>query len=357
MRDCFAKYTREKLPEILWGKRRKISMSNTDWFYERGYGIFVHHMESIVNDSNRINSMGKSTSWDECLRDFDYELFASQVAETGAGYVIITIMQGSKYMLAPNETYNRITGYQPGEACPTFDFIEELYEALHKRDIDLMLYYTGNGPHLDEIAGNAFGHRDRGPVSQEFLDDWTAVLREYSMRYGTKIKGWWMDGFSAWRGYNNTDGLDKLKMYVDACKAGNPDAIVAFNHYGVINEWGGQRKWVAPGTRVCDYTAGEMIYFEDIPVQPFIHGTKCRWHILSHIAKSPDQMAYNGWAKPGSNYSPEYLADYYGKVHEHGGVMSIDVCVFRDGHIDAEQLEVISALKSCKGKKPGRHFQ
>lgn len=320
-------------------------MSNTDWFWERGYGIFNHQLEFYVNNPETVRSMGKRTSWDECLREFDCDLFASQVEEMGAGYVIITVQQGSKYMLAPNEAYNRITGYKNGEACPTFDFIEVLYEALHKRDIDLMLYFTGDGPYQDDVAGNAFGYRNAGKVTPEYLDKWCSVLEEYSRRYGGKVKGWWIDGMSAWRGYDDPENVRRI---TEAAKAGNPDAIVACNHYGVINEWGGARTQVRNGTKYCDYTAGEMIYFEDVPVQPFIHNTKCRWHILSHLAKAPGQEAYNGWGQPGSNYTPEYLREWYTKVHEHGGVVSIDMCVFRDGHIDEEQMRVVSALKQCK---------
>jgi hypothetical protein len=55
--------------------------------------------------------------------------------ETGAGYVIFTIMQQQRFMIAPNETFNRLTGYKTGEACSSRDLIEELYQTLHKRDV------------------------------------------------------------------------------------------------------------------------------------------------------------------------------------------------------------------------------
>lgn len=319
-------------------------MRDTEWFYNRGYGIFVHLLHNAVNGKDAIRSMGRETSWDECLRDFDCDLFASQVKETGAGYVIITIMQVTKYMLAPNETFNRITGYKNGEACPTFDFIEILYEALHKQDIDLLLYFTGDGPANDKIAGDAFGYHGFHPggnkVTREFVEKWALVLQEYSLRYGKRVKGWWLDGTPGVIGYDN---VELLKILTDAARAGNPDAICACNYYGVLNEFGAERKQVLMGTPFCDYTAGEMVHFEDVPVAPFIG--ESRWHILTHMGKSLTQYEYDGWGKPGVRYTAEYMRDYYEKVHSHGGVITVDVCAYRDGHIDEEQIKAISGMK------------
>lgn len=319
-------------------------MRDTEWFYNRGYGIFVHYLEQSMNNEECIRSMGKSTSWDECLRDFDCDLFARQVKETGAGYVIFTIMQCTKYLIAPNETYNRMTGYKNGEACPTFDFVEVLYEALRKQDIDLMLYFTGDGPADDKIAGDAFGYHGFHPggnkVTREFVEKWSQVLREYSLRYGKKVKGWWLDGTPGIIGY---DDVELLKILTDAARAGNPDAICGCNYWGVLGTYGEERKQVLLGTPCCDYTAGEMVYFEDVPVAPFIG--EQRWHILSHMGKSETQYEYAGWGKPGARYTADYMHDYYERVHSHGGVISIDVCAYRDGHIDEEQRKAISGMK------------
>lgn len=319
-------------------------MRDTQWFYERGFGIFVHLLESHVNNPDNPRSMGKRTSWDECLTGFDCERFAEEVKQTGAGYVILTVMQVTKYMLAPNDTYNRITGYKNGEACPSFDFIEKIYEALHKRDIDLMLYFTGDGPANDEIAGNAFGYRGYHPngtkVTKEFVEKWSSVLKEYSLRYGKKIKGWWLDGTFAIIGYDN---VELLNIITDAARAGNPEAICGCNYFGVLGEYGVARQQVLCGTPCCDYTAGEMIYFEDVPVGPTIG--EQRWHILTHLGKSRTMYEYEGWGGAGTRYTAEYMQEYYRKVHAHGGVITVDVCAYRDGHIDPEQIAVLSAMK------------
>jgi hypothetical protein len=102
--------------------------------------------------------MGKApTSWNDCVNELDVGLIASQLKEAGAGYLFFTLMQGTQYLCAPNDTYNKITGYRPGEAASERDLINDLYNALNPFNIDLYLYYTGDGPFRDPVAGPAFG--------------------------------------------------------------------------------------------------------------------------------------------------------------------------------------------------------
>jgi len=67
--------------------------ANTDWFQKAGSGVFVHYLDSLQNDPEQPHSLGKHTSWDECVREFDTERFADTMADVGAGYVIFTVMQ------------------------------------------------------------------------------------------------------------------------------------------------------------------------------------------------------------------------------------------------------------------------
>ena len=87
-----------------------------------------------------------------------------------------------------------------------------------------------------------------------------------------------------------------------------------------------------------------MIYLEDTPPAPFFENGS-RWHILTHLGASKDMYEYNGWGCPGIRYSAEYLKVYYDKVRKHGGLMTLDICVYRDGHIDEEQFSTLKVLK------------
>ncbi len=105
--------------------------SNSDWFQRAGYGVFVHYLEDLQNDPQQVHSLGRETSWDECVREFDARRFANAMGEAGAGYVIFTMHQRTRFLIAPNATFDRLTGYRPGEACSTRDLVEDLYQALH----------------------------------------------------------------------------------------------------------------------------------------------------------------------------------------------------------------------------------
>ena len=87
----------------------------TDWFSRAGFGVFVHYLNELQNNAATLQSLGRSTTWDECVKEFDTERFASAMAEAGAGYVIFTTHQRTRFMIAPNATFDRITGYQFGE--------------------------------------------------------------------------------------------------------------------------------------------------------------------------------------------------------------------------------------------------
>ena len=123
----------------------------TDWLAEAGHGIFTHYLNGLQNSFGP-NSQNRNTSWSDCVNEFDVEAYAASAAAANARYAIITVMQGDRFMIAPNAVYNSFTGYLPGEACAQRDLILDLSGALTARGIKLMLYYTGDGPHMDQQA-------------------------------------------------------------------------------------------------------------------------------------------------------------------------------------------------------------
>lgn len=314
-------------------------MHKTDWMYEKKWGVFLHYLEGQMNDPANPRSLGRHTSWDACINDFDCDWYASQLAEAGAGWVILTIVQMYKYMIAPNETYNRITGYKPGEACPQTDFIQKMLDALEPYGIDLLLYFTGDGPSRDERASAAFHVLNGGSEpNPEFVDKWSSVAREYSLRYGKRIKGWWHDG--CWDGYTT----EWLKTFADAFRAGNPDSLIATNIYGCMDPRGVLYENVLKGAPFDDYTAGEQVRFGALPYAPFMENA--RWHILSFLGEPRNKVAHDGWGAPGCSYTPGWMYDYVDKVHDLGGIVTIDTCVYRDGTIEPSQRRVLNVLKT-----------
>jgi hypothetical protein len=87
--------------------------AKTDWFVASKYGVFVHYLVGLQNNPDHVASLGRQTSRDDCVREFDAEKFADRIREAVAGYVIFTMMQRSRFLIAPNATFDRLTGYCP----------------------------------------------------------------------------------------------------------------------------------------------------------------------------------------------------------------------------------------------------
>ena len=313
-------------------------MNAKDRFYEHKWGVFNHYLSVLQNNPICSNSYGKETDWNTLVNEFDVERVAKTLHEIGAGYYVITVMQGTKYMIAPNKAFDEIAGTKPGEACSTRDLILDLAEALQKYDIDLFLYFTGDGPYKNHPEGDRFGFvepRNVG-VTKPFVEKWASVLEEYAVRYGDKVKGWWIDG--CYKDYfKYTDEL--LEIYYKACKKGNPNALVSLNN-GV-----GEGDIIA-GYKYEDFLCGEQGDFTVIPKQRFYGNAQA--HILAPLGVPPDSaledMMGPGWGCFGVKRSKEYLADYVKRVHQAGGVVTFDIGVYRDGKYDPAQVEVLKYI-------------
>ena len=282
------------------------------------FGLFNHY---LYGDEN----------WVKTTDALDIPRLAENIAKTGASRYVITLMQGTKYMLAPNETYDRIAGTVPGEACAIRDIPMELGLELKKYGIDLYLYYTGDGPHLDPVLGPTFGFQQvfGRHVTRDFVEKWASVLREYSLRYGKRVKGWWIDGCYG-DGFGYSEEL--LSILYDACKAGNPDCLVAFND-GVKPEY-------CKHYSREEFTAGEFNDFETLPPQRFIDGAQA--HILAPLGNDPENISH--WRRKGSRYTKEHMLDFVRKANAVGCVVTIDIWVELDSSWDDEQTAILKYI-------------
>ncbi|MFR1478810.1 MAG: hypothetical protein ACLSB9_25475 [Hydrogeniiclostridium mannosilyticum] len=247
--------------------------SDTHWFRRSGYGLFCHYL-----DHSRI-------------KDFDVARFVDNVVQTGAGHVFFTLGQNSGYFCAPNATYDRYMGYQAGERCAERDLPMELAGALMERGIRLLLYLPCGAPANDEKSRKAFDvDKPAGAfdwiASPTLRDRWAEIIEEWAQRYGDKVSGWWFDGWFE----NNGMTEDIAQAYAKAAKAGNPEAILAFNRnieYGI-------RPSCAP--RI---TAERFGYFAKFP--------------LSHWFMEPSGTFFLSGlllGKPDIRYQNAYLANY-----------------------------------------------
>ena len=359
--------------------------ARTEVFADLGWGVFTHYVHNQpvggTCDPSPRNRLTQFRDWNDRVNHFNTDTYARTLHEIGAHYAFFTVMQGSPFLCAPNDTYNQITGACPGESCAERDLIADLIASLDKYGIPLFLYYTGDGPYRDVDHGRKMGYQDREVerVTMPFVQNWTSVMREYALRYGKGVHGWWIDGMFEYLGY----GAPELFIpYREAALAGNPDAIVAFNN-GVAQPDTKRpevQKYLRPDmaplervraleavrdidpiahealshrprnryrfTEYEDFCAGETDDFTEIPPEGgMVDGS--RWHVLGFLGQysSYSPVWYgDGWNSLGSRYSGAYMREYVRKCNERRGVVSIDMYLFDDGSFDEGQLEVLRKI-------------
>ena len=284
-----------------------------EWFGSAKFGVFLHYL-------------GRGDDWNDKVDSFDVKRFVDQIARTKAKYVVFTLGQNSGYYCSPNATYERYAGYKVGQRCSKRDLPMEIADALSKRGIRLMLYLPSRSPQADKqaMAGLNDVH-ERQPAPQEFTRKWSEVIREWSLRYGQKVSGWWFDGSYNRAGWDDLTKPYNWNTWADACRAGNPKSILAFNPGADISHAFNRL------TDQQDYTAGEQNKFAATP-ESNPAPDRMQWHILSFLGSR--------WAaKDGPANSDQYMIDYIKKVNAQGGIVTMDVNISYDGRIYEPHLK------------------
>lgn len=314
--QCFSCYGQKQNPYLNTFKQKQI-------------GILVHYLNTLQNTTLPWNQ-GKTTTWDNCVNDFDAEKFAQGVKQTGAGYVIFTIQQNQEFFCAPNKTFEQRSALARGQATTHRDLIDDIYKSLQLRKIDLFLYSSANGPIQNfplmvKLTNNNFHQRvvnNAYQVDKNFVQVWSSILEEYSRRYTTKIKGWWIDGAYKFIGYNDT----LLAIMRKALKSGNSNAIVAFNP--------SPKDTVTYYTPLDDYTAGEIYHINSRPKQRFLSNTQ--WHAVTFLGRD--------WGANDIRFSKKDFSTYIQDCNDKGGVVTVDICIYRDGSLDKKQVQFLSSV-------------
>jgi hypothetical protein len=304
--------------------------ANTDWFRDARWGIFTHYL--APNDLS-------AGEWNAQVDQFDVQALSAQLASTGTRYYCITIGQNSGHYCAPNATYDEMVGIRPSK-CAQRDLISDLYDALAPRGIKLMVYLPSGAPAADPIAmqrlewewgfegewPGAWNTQRTGKRLASFQRKWEAVIREWSLRWGQKVSGWWIDGcYFADEMYRHVDAPN-FRSFAGALKAGNPDSIVAFNP-GVLVP-------VISHSDCEDYTAGEIS--DAFPVCPGRWVDGAQYHILSYLG--------DWWGGGSPRFTDGFVRGYTEYVNRKGGVVTWDVPIGKAGAIPQayiDQLRVI----------------
>jgi len=320
------------------------------WFREAGWGLFFHYLASPA--SSRGEAEMTPAVWNTRVDAFDVDGLAAELSSCGAPYLFITIGQGSGYYLSPNETFDRLVPRAQSRLSRR-DLIGELAEALGKRGIRLLVYLPSRAPYSDDYAIDRLGFRtlfeasinraDRSTYTfpagtdtqfPEAQRNWEAVIREWSERWGTSVAGWWIDGCYYDAMYRHPEPPN-FGSFAAAMRAGNPDAIVAFNP--------GVKTPVISYTPVEDFTAGELsgelpIDFRgeawQQPVGGYVDGAQ--YHTLCFLGE--------WWGQGRPRLPTGLFVEYTKYLIGLDGVMSWDVPPTETGRIREEFLPMLEAL-------------
>jgi hypothetical protein len=291
----------------------------TDWFKAAGWGVFTHYLtgpETTVDD------------WNARVSSFDVAALAAQLQEIGAPYYYITLGQNSGHYCSPNATYDSYVGIKPSK-CSTRDLVADLYAALQPKGIKLLVYLPAGAPNQDPVAVQALQWENGPHRNAEFQRKWENVIREWSLRWGKKVVGWWFDGCYWPNEMYRFPDPPNFASFAAAARAGNPDSIVAFNP-GVLSP-------IISESEYEDYTAGEINEPGEVKCPGrWVDGAQ--FHMLSYLGP--------WWSAGPPRFKTEQIIGWTRGIMARGGVVTWDVPIQPNGHIPPEFVEQLKALKA-----------
>lgn len=308
------------------------------WMTEAHFGVMTHYLADWIARRENMPE-GKMTveRWNDLVDQFDVQGLADQVKGTGAGYYLITIGQNSGFYLSPNAKYDRIVGVRPSH-CSKRDLVADLYAAMHKRGIRLMVYLPSGAPARDTAAVKALQWHNGPHRNREFQQNWEQVIREWSTRWGINVDGWWFDGCYWPNTMYRTKDAPNFESFAAAVRAGNPNAAIAFNP-GVVDR-------LLSVTPVEDYTAGEINDLDRLMIRRASGGRieGVVPHVLTFLGQT--------WGTGSPRFTTDQLVTHARKIAGQGGVMTFDTPIQSNGLLAREFVEQLTAVGKALNRAP-----
>lgn len=302
--------------------------ANTDWMRDARWGVMVHYLDQLPSSNEPVDMTPER--WNRHVDDFDVLRFVETISGTGAGYLIFTLGQNSGYYCSPNRTYDRLIGVQPSRLSQR-DLVGEIASALQQRGVRTIAYLPATPPGKHREAVEALCYTPViDPRLSEFQRNWEAVIREWSLRWGKSVAGWWIDGcYHADKMYRHHEEPN-FRSFATAMKAGNPNSLVAFNP-GVLVP-------IICHSECDDYTAGEA----NVMVTP------CRYHVFDRFIDGAQfqVLSYLGdyWCYGPPRYPEALVVEYTRYINSFGGAVTWDVPIALDGTIPDVFLRQLAAI-------------
>ena len=344
---------------------------STDWMVDCGHGVFTHFLAD-----NRAANITTPDQWNALVDNFNVTALAQQLANAGVCYHIITIGQNSGFYLAPNPTYDSLTGYTSTTSkCAKRNLINDLAAAYAVYNIKLGVYLPSGAPCNDAQADTALNWTRSWPESiggfnvstggygSSGLDQWgvpwgmtgeqdpsrmipfqyawNSIVADWSQSFGNNIHAWWIDGMYWPTQMYDFNDEPNYQSFGQALRSGNDAAIVAFNP--------GQIAFVPIESCEQDFTAGETANHFATPPMRRTGNCGVQYHLLSYLGQN--------WGQRGSlprfttdqvyNMTAAYVASQW--------AITWDAPIDDNGLIEQPFIDIFTALanitKTVREKK------
>ena len=228
------------------------------------------------------------------------------------------------HYLAPNAVYDSLAGTHK---CSRRDLVADLYAALAKRKISLMVYLPAGAPDRDPVAMKRLEWK-KGPYrNAAFQRKWQQVIAEWSRQWGEKVRGWWFDGCYWPNAMYRASTPPNFRTFAEAARHGNPASAVAFNpgvFYPIFAE--------APDE---DFTAGEINDVDRVHCRSrWVDGAQ--FHMLSFLGSS--------WSRGEPRFAAAHAAQTTARIVQPGGVVTWDVPHDPTGRISDSFMRQLAAI-------------
>lgn len=327
--------------------------SNTDWFRDAKWGLFLHYLAAPPG-----HDLEKELSpevWNRRIDAFDLDGIVEQVLSIRPGYVMFTLGQNTGYFLSPNATYDSLVPRALSRLSRR-DLMGELIAKLYSNGIPVFAYLPSHAPAYDRQAVEALACTPLWDAGRwqlkpgrylaiegvderlsQFQRNWEAIIREWSLRWGERLAGWWFDGCYYADIMYRHDDEPNFASFAGAAKAGNPQGLVAFNT--------GTNTPIVCVTEYEDYTAGEISTAFPVtrteswvkPLERFVDGAQ--YHMMSFIGLT--------WGNAKLRFCDEFVIGATKGVLAHEGVMTWDVAIGEKGLIHSDSMRQIAALRDA----------
>ncbi len=213
------------------------------WMAQGSFGVMTHYLVRPQGNT----PAERTADLNRIVDGFDLDYYMKQLDETGADWLIFTLAQGTGYLSSRNETIDR----REKGITPERDLIKEIGQQLHQRGKRLIIYLPGPDCASDPTVKRLLGRGEEG-----YAERHNGFIRDYSLRLGRLYDGWWFDSCGP-----KDNAVWQQEM--DACRAGNPDAVVAFSGA----EFCASNGQIMPLCPIEDYHAGEIHFLEDSKIR------------------------------------------------------------------------------------------